>query len=116
MVTTDGPEFLNITFGGKNLTCSAEGNPSPTYHWIEVHEGNKVQDGYKLDLCDAFRTLRSYSAEQTVTFQCVAKRGSHSRHLSHSIDVNELKSICPSTGTLASLALPAMRPMTGSSH
>lgn len=103
-MTSDGPESLNISIEDEVLTCSAEGNPSPSaFQWIEVNARNETHDGHELNLCNTvtFEKLKqatldlSIDLDLSLTFQCVAKQGLHVRRRSHSVAVNQIKRLCP---------------------
>jgi hypothetical protein len=105
VMTTDGPESMNITLVNDSLSCSADGNPTPVFHWIELAASNQNHLGHELNLCDTvtFKTVQQatgdslINVEWTVTFQCVANRSSYIRTLNQSFHVNKLKRICSSS-------------------
>jgi hypothetical protein len=96
LLSPDGPDSLNVAFENKSLSCSAEGNPTPVFHWIEVSAHNKVHRGHELNLCNTstFQQITTVSLDLHVTFQCVAEGSSGAKRRNQTVNVKEMKEIC----------------------
>jgi hypothetical protein len=103
VMTTDGPESMHVMLVNESLSCSADGNPTPDFQWIELAAPyNTSHLGHELNLCNTvtFKTVQQatgisfINVEWTVIFQCVANRSSYIKKLNRSFHVNELKRIC----------------------
>ena len=96
----DGPELLKANFKGKIMKCDGEGDPRPTFQWIELHENNTVHEGQELNLCDAVSfqhwRQRAFDNESLLElkFQCVAVRDARVETLNYQVNVYYIEKFC----------------------
>lgn len=74
----DGPHNLSAVRNGTKVTCSANGNPHPEFHWNELDDVEYVHNGSELDLCSVRSLSGSHRSVDLdgdlLRFRCVAER------------------------------------------
>jgi hypothetical protein len=68
VMTTDGPESMNVMLVNESLSCSADGNPTPDFQWIELAAPNNTSHlGHELNLCNTvtFKTVQQATGIST---------------------------------------------------
>ena len=110
----DGPELLKATFTGKALKCDGEGDPRPTFQWIELDANNTTHQGQELILCDAIsfkrwmqRGFRNES-DLELKFQCVAVRDARVETLNYQVPADRIRGYCPQLSETGERALVSL--------
>lgn len=85
---------------GTKVTCSADGNPGPKVHWIELDGGGGVHNSSELDLCNVERTAgdvsRRTAGDDLLNFQCVAVRNERTAKINFTIIDAAVQKYCDS--------------------
>jgi hypothetical protein len=101
----DGPESLTVVLSNNSLVCSGEGNPRPTFRWMELHTvDTTTTDGHELKLCDSTGYKRwkqrkpASDKNLKLIFQCIATRDETVVKLNYSMSVTEIDRHCLAPG------------------